>query len=160
MDIYRQPGRAGKNVVILGGGLVGVELGVFLSMNGSKVTILEMLPALSYGAAGVHGALLDLKIVEYGITVELGTKAVEITDKGVIGVPAGGTAGEGPDGQRRFFGADTVVYAVGLRPEWDLADALRGSAGEFYQVGDCLLPRNMLMANQEGYCAAKDIGRY
>ncbi len=152
VDIYKNPERAGKNVVILGGGLVGVELGLFLSMNGSKVTILEMLPALSYGAAGVHGAFLDMKIPQYGIEVALGTKAVEITDSGVVG--------EDTDGIQKLFEADTVVYAVGMNPDWERANALHGSAKEFYQVGDCLLPRNILMANQEGYNAAKDIGRF
>ncbi len=152
VDMYKNPEKAGEKVVILGGGLVGVELGLFLSMNGSKVTILEMLPALSYGEAGVHGALLDMKIPEYGIDVALGTKAVEITDKGVVG--------EDGDGSRKLFEADTVVYAVGLKPAWEAADALRGAAQEFSQVGDCLLPRNILMANQEGYNAAKDIGRF
>jgi 2,4-dienoyl-CoA reductase-like NADH-dependent reductase (Old Yellow Enzyme family)/thioredoxin reductase len=150
VDIYNQPQLAGKNVTILGGGLVGVELGIFLSMNGSRVTILEMMPSLSYGASGVHGAYLDLKIPEYGITVELSTKAIEIDHRGVIG--------EDRDGNRKLFAADTVIYAVGMKPERERADELRQTAKEFYQIGDCLSPRNILSANQEGYYAARTSG--
>ena len=119
--MYRNLDKAGKKIVILGGGLVGVELGLYLSMNGGKVTILEMLPALSYGAAGVHGAFLDMRIPEYGLDVALGMRAAEITDQGVVGADT--------DGNETLFEADTVVYAVGLRPEWDAANALRACAG-------------------------------
>ena len=152
VEMYGNPDKSGKKIVILGGGLVGVELGLYLSMNGGKVTILELLPALNYGAAGVHGAFLDMRIPEYGLDVALGMRAVEITDQGVVGADR--------EGKQTLFEADTVVYAVGLRPQWDAANALRACAGEFYQVGDCLSPRNILMANQEGYNAAKDIGRF
>ncbi|NLM21609.1 MAG: FAD-dependent oxidoreductase [Peptococcaceae bacterium] len=152
VDIYKNPQLAGQKVVIIGGGLVGVELGIFLSMNGSKVTILEILPSLNYGAAGVHGAFLDLKIPEYDIKVELSTKAVKIDDQGVVG--------EDQKGNQKNFPADTVIYAVGLKPQWERADELRQVAKEFWQIGDCLKPRNILMANQEGYYAAKDIGRF
>jgi 2,4-dienoyl-CoA reductase-like NADH-dependent reductase (Old Yellow Enzyme family)/thioredoxin reductase len=152
IDIYKNPGRAGKSVVILGGGLVGTELAIYLSMLGSRVTILEMLPALNYGAAGVHGALLDLKLPEYGIALELSTRAAGIDEKGVIA--------EDKAGKSKHIAADTVIYAVGMKPRWEKADELRQAAAEFYQVGDALSPRNMLAANQEGYFAAKDIGRY
>ena len=152
VDIYKNPQLAGRKVVIIGGGLVGVELGIFLSMKGSEVTILEIMPYLNYGASGVHGAFLDLKIPEYGIRVELSTKAVMIDDQGVVG--------EDQKGKQKKFPADTVIYAVGLKPQWERADELRQLAKEFFQIGDCLRPRNILMANQEGYYAAKDIGRF
>ncbi|NLA86633.1 MAG: FAD-dependent oxidoreductase [Clostridiales bacterium] len=152
VEIYKHPERAGKTVVILGGGLVGVELSIFLSMNGRKVTILEMTPALNYGAGGVHGSFLDIKIPEYGITVELSTKAVAIDQKGVTA--------EDENGNSRHIDTDTVIYAVGMKPAWERADELRQLEGEFYQIGDALSPRNILVANQEGYYAAKDLGRY
>jgi len=152
VEIYRHPERAGKTVAILGGGLVGVELGIYLSMLGRKVTILEMLPALNYGASGVHGSFLDLKIQELGIVPELSTRPAEIDEKGVIA--------EDGNGNIKRIEADTVVYAVGMRPALEPADALRQVAGEFYQIGDALSPRSILSANQEGYYAAKDIGRY
>jgi 2,4-dienoyl-CoA reductase-like NADH-dependent reductase (Old Yellow Enzyme family)/NADPH-dependent 2,4-dienoyl-CoA reductase/sulfur reductase-like enzyme len=152
VEIYKSPQLAGKTVAILGGGLVGVELALYLSMLGRTVTVLEMLPALNYGASGVHGAFLDLKIPEYGITVELSARAVAIDENGVI-------AEDDTGNNKRVF-ADTIIYAVGMKPAWDGADELRQAAGEFYQIGDALAPRSILAANQEGYYAAKDIGRY
>jgi pyruvate/2-oxoglutarate dehydrogenase complex dihydrolipoamide dehydrogenase (E3) component len=132
-EIYRHPERAGKAVAILGGGLVGAELGIYLSMLGRKVTILEMLPTLNYGASGVHGAFLDLKIQELGIVLELSARAAGIDEKGVIA--------EDGNGNIKRIAADTVIYAVGMRPTLEQADALRQAAGEFYQIGDALSPR-------------------
>ncbi len=147
-EMYLQPEKAGENVVMLGGGLVGIELGLFLAMQGKKITLVEMLPGLNYGHEVVHGGLLDLKIAEYGIDARLSTRAVEILGDGVL-VEHGG--------EKSLVPADTVVYAVGQKPEWEAAEALRALAPEFYQIGDCSRPRNIMSATHEAYFAARDI---
>lgn len=153
VQVYEDVELAGQNVVILGGGLVGVELAVHLTELGRNVTVVEMLETLNYTGARLHGFVLDMKIQELGIAVVLGAEATAVTDHSV-------TVRSIKDGAVRTIDADTVAYAAGMKPEWEQADALRGSAPEFYQVGDCLMPKNMLEANQAGYHAAKDIGRY
>lgn len=147
-EMYLQPERAGERVVMLGGGLVGIELGLFLAMEGRRVTIVEMMPKLNYGHEVVHGGLLDIKLEEYGIEVKTGTRAVEIRPDGVEAEC---------EGQCLFIPADTVVYAVGQKPEWELADRLRNIAPEFYQIGDCSRPRNIMSATHEAFFAARDI---
>jgi pyruvate/2-oxoglutarate dehydrogenase complex dihydrolipoamide dehydrogenase (E3) component len=137
--------------VILGGGLVGTELGIFLAGMGKRVTILEMLPELSDGGNNLHGLALDVKLRELGVALALSTKAAEINEKGVVG--------EGADGETTLFEADTVVYAVGQSPLWDEADALRGCAPEFHQLGDCLAPKNIRAATRAAYFAANNMGR-
>ena len=37
-EIYKDPEKAGQNVVILGGGLVGMELAIFLSMHSGIIS--------------------------------------------------------------------------------------------------------------------------
>ena len=152
VEIYKKPELAGKSVTIIGGGLVGVELAIFLSMNGRKVRVLEMMPSLNWGMSVVHGAFLELKIAEYGINVALSTNAVKINEMGVVAMES--------NGNEKIFEADTVIYATGMRPEWERADEIRQIAKEFFQIGDCTSPRSILMANQDGYYSAKDIGRY
>ena len=49
LTIYTGETRPGKKVVMIGGGLVGCELGLHLAECGHKVTILEMLPTLANG---------------------------------------------------------------------------------------------------------------
>ena len=43
-DVYHDPEKTGAKVVIMGGGLVGVELGIWLAQSGKDVTVVEMAP--------------------------------------------------------------------------------------------------------------------
>jgi pyruvate/2-oxoglutarate dehydrogenase complex dihydrolipoamide dehydrogenase (E3) component len=128
----------------LGAGLVGVELGIYLSMLGKKVVIVEMLGKISDGGNMLHVRALEVEIKKYGIDLRLNTKAEEITEKGAR---AGGS----------FIPADTVVYAVGQEPVREAALALRDCAPEFWLLGDCIAPQNIMNArppptpSREGY---------
>ncbi len=147
---YTHPEKAGRRVLILGGGLVGIELGIFLAGEGREVTLLEMMPELNDGGNMVHMNSLRTQILERKITVALSTRALSIREDGVLAEDAGG---------QRFFPADTVIYAVGQRPLSEEAMALSACAPEFYMVGDCVSARNILSATAEAYQAARDIGR-
>ncbi len=149
-DVYYHPEKAGKTVVIIGGGLVGVELGIFMAMEHRTVTIVEMLPKLSVNPFGFHTLALMEQIKKLDITVHTSTVLQEITPTGVTAVKAGG---------RLTLTADTVIYAVGQKPLCDEAAALRGCAGEFYQIGDSVTPENILAATQTAWTIARDIGR-
>ncbi len=127
-DVYLSPDLAGPRVVILGGGLVGTELAVFLTGLGRNVTILELLPTLNDGGNMVHFNALRIEIERLGIALALGTAVTAIDAEGVTGERAT---------IRTLYPADTVVVAAGQRPLWEEADALRGCAPEFHQLGDC-----------------------
>ena len=148
--IYTHPDETGKNVVILGGGLVGIELGIFLAEKGRNVTLMEMMPALNDGGNMVHMNALNYMIKKCDIKLALSTMAKEIKEDGILA--------EGPEGEK-FFPADTVIYAVGQRSLSDDALALNGCADEFFIVGDCIAPKNILAATTAAYNAARDVGR-
>ena len=65
---------------------------------------------------------LKVEINKYGIDLNLSTKALEITNKGV--------RCSAPDGEK-IFESDTVIYAVGQSPLDNEAAALRSCALEF-----------------------------
>jgi 2,4-dienoyl-CoA reductase-like NADH-dependent reductase (Old Yellow Enzyme family)/thioredoxin reductase len=182
VDAYYRPERTGKNVIILGGGLVGIELAIFLSGLGRNVTIIEMMETLSDGGNPVHGLALINEMNKYNIQVSTATRATEITDKGAIGVYVGSAytlpicptvdaavlhsnsfgrvvRADAAEGSRKLFEADTVIYAVGQRPLHDEADRLRFCAPEFHQIGDCLTPKNINQAIGMASTVARDIGR-
>ena len=48
------PEKTGDRVIILGAGLVGVELGIYLAMQGRKITIIEMLDRINDGGNFQH----------------------------------------------------------------------------------------------------------
>ncbi len=149
-EVYYHPEKAGQSIIILGGGLVGVELGIHLAMQGRSVTIIEMMPKLSVDPFSMHTLALMEQIEKLGITVHTSTAAKEITAFGVIAETADGPLS---------ITADTVIYAIGQKPLDDEAIALRECASEFYQIGDCITPRNILAATQSAWTIARDIGR-
>ena len=148
-ELYIAPDKAGDNVVILGGGLVGTELAIYLGMLGKKTTILEMAPALNCGGNILHARAMNPQIAKYVDQVCTSTKALEITPEGV--------RAEGPDGEV-FFPADTVATAMGLKPRRDEALAMRWCAPEFHLVGDALVSKSIREANWNAYQAGLDVG--
>ena len=151
MARYTHTSEVGKDVCILGAGLVGLELGIHLAMQGRRVQVVEMAPAINDGGNFLHGIGLRTELKKRGVKVDLDTRAVEIRPDGVLCGQADGEV---------FFPADTVIYAVGQRPESEATLALRLCAPELYQIGDCLAPRNISSATGAAYQIACDIGRY
>ncbi len=154
-EAYIHPGKVGPRVAILGGGLVGVELGIYLAQLGREVSVIEMMDHLGDGGNFLHMIGLEVQIAKYNIGINLSTQAAEINEKGVVGVPVTGEAAD-----EKLFEADTVIYAIGQRPLYAEASALRFSAPAFYQIGDCNVPKNISAATSAAYTIATDIGVY
>jgi len=169
-EIYYDPSLAGQKCVILGGGLVGLELGVFLAgYQGREVDVIEMLPTtlasdknggtsermdsvgMAAGEALVQGVALNVKLRDLpNMRIHTSTRALEVTETGLKVA--------GPEGEYELP-ADTVIYAAGQRPLREDAEALRFCAPEFYMLGDCVTPKNIVAATQAAFQLARDIGR-
>ena len=147
-EAYENPEKTGDRVVILGAGLVGTELAIYLSMLGRKTAVVEMLDEISHGGNFLHVLALNVEIKKYGIDINFGTKAVAVTPDGV--------KCEGPDGERTFS-ADTVIYATGQRPLWEEAGALSLCTPDFFMAGDCLAPKNITNATSMAFSIARNV---
>ena len=177
---YYHPESVGGRVVIIGGGLVGIELAIFLSGLGREVTIMEMMETLSDGGNPVHGLALINEINRYGIRVTTATRATEVHDTGVVGEYVGGAftlppcptvqaavlqsnsfnrvvRADAEVGSKNLFEADTVVLATGREALQTEADGLRFRAPEFHQIGDCWIPGNVQQATRMAFAVARDI---
>ena len=150
-ELYISPERAGKKIVILGGGLVGTELAIYMGDLGHDVTILEMLPNLNAGDNILQGQAIGIELDRLGTKLALGTKAVQISQKGVLGKDAE---------EQKLFEADTIVRALGRLPLWAEAEELRFCAPEFYQLGDCLAAKNIYEATRTAHHIALDLGEH
>ena len=148
--VYMDPEKAGKKLVILGGGLVGCELAIFMAGLGREVTILEMAPSLNSGTNLLQGSSINLELKRLGIDVRLNTKVTKIAPEGVTG--------EGKDGEV-FFPADTVVCALGMKPNREEAADLALCAPEYHVLGDCVIPATVYQATNAAYFEALDIGK-
>lgn len=141
----------GKKVVIIGAGLVGIELGLHLRHKGIDVDVVEMLDHISDGGNFLHMSGVRVEIKKRGLNVHLSTAVNEITEDAVLCTDK--------DGNPVRYCADSVVYAVGQRPTYDSAAELYTCAPEFYMVGDCLGSANITNATSTAYMTAKNIGR-
>ncbi len=151
VEVYVNPDKAGSRVAIMGGGLVGSELAIYLAGLGREVTIIEMLPRLNAGDNILQGQAIGIELDRLGVKLALGTKVVEICEKGVLAENANGT---------KLFEADTVVNALGLCPRREEAGALRFCAPVFHQIGDCLDAKNIYEATRTARQIALDIGEH
>lgn len=150
-EAYVDPSRVGNSAVILGGGLVGMELAIYLNSLGKKVEVVEMASKMNPGNNDLHGGAVNIKLGEEGIPTHFNTKAVKIDASGVLCESAEG---------EKHFDADTVIYAVGQKALAEEAMALYDCARRFYPIGDCVAPRNISEATLSATTVAEDIGRF
>jgi len=148
VDVLTRRKIVGETAVIVGGGMVGCEAAEFLADLGKKVTIVEMLPKIGsdYGATYRHVVLRRLR--ETGIKMETNVMVEEITDRGVKAKR---------DGAAEFFPGDTVVLAVGFKSNKELGERLSGKVPAPYSIGDCVEPRRVKEAIEEGFVLAREI---
>ena len=148
-EVYVSPEKAGASVVILGAGLVGVELAIYLASLNRKVSVVEMLGEISHGGNFLHVLALNVEIAKYGIDMNFNTEAMEVTPRGVLC--------KGPNGEK-LIEADTVIYATGMQPLWEETRQLNLAAPEYYMIGDCLTPKNISNATSMAFSVARNIG--
>ena len=164
-----------KNAVILGGGLIGVEMAEALVQCGCRVTIVEMLPQILPMLDWEMARLVQLHMESKGVRVLTETAATSIEGgerADVVAVP----------GER--IPADLVLVAVGVRANGELAreagltigptggiqvdPSMRTSDPAIYAVGDCTEDRHLVSgqpvflsnganANKQGRVAAGNI---
>jgi 2,4-dienoyl-CoA reductase-like NADH-dependent reductase (Old Yellow Enzyme family)/thioredoxin reductase len=150
LDAYYSLDKIGRKALIIGGGLVGCEVGTHLAKEGKEVTILEMTSDI--GAGANHIALEGLRetLAAYNVSIRTGITCNEITKSGVKGIDNKGEAVE--------FEADTVIYALGVAPEEKAVEELRScDADFFFTIGDCVRAGRVHDAVHNGYWAAMDI---
>ncbi len=101
-------GRVPSSVIILGGGVIGVEFASVWRSFGAEVTIVEMLPQLLPLEDESSAKLLQRAFRRRGIGFELGARfeSVKHTDTGVTVTLAGG----------KSLDADLLLVAVGRGP--------------------------------------------
>src|SRR5438309_3142723 len=102
---------APKQLIVIGAGAVGLELGSVWNRLGSEVTILEFLPRIAVGFDLELSNLLQRSLTAQGITFHLETKvsAVKI-DNGRV------TATASKGNEELKFDADKVLVSVGRKP--------------------------------------------
>ena len=151
VEVFRDPTLAKGKLLILGAGLAGTELAIYLKGLGKDAELVEMGFAMNNGGNSCHGLAVTDMLIQKKIPLHLRTKAVEITDRGV--------RCQAPEGEV-FYEADTVIYAAGMKARREEALRFWDTAPAFHMVGDCRESSTILNATGTAYTAAKYLGRF
>ena len=141
----------GKNVVVIGGGEVGVEMGVFLARKGHQVTLLEMNGILSPESVPVHFRSIFEKTWEEqeGFCYHLNARCVGVDTDGVRYVDQNGEAHK--------IIADKVVLAAGMKARQQEAMAFLNGNVRTHMIGDCLKVGSIQTCMRAAYGLANNI---
>lgn len=130
-----------QSVLVIGGGLVGLETADYLAAQDKQVTIVEMLDEVGSGMDPLAKAMLLKRLARHQVTIHTGTKILRLLEDEVVA---------DQQGQEIRSPVETVVIAVGVRPARELPDALAGSGLNIHVIGDAKEPRTALEAIHEG----------
>jgi NADPH-dependent 2,4-dienoyl-CoA reductase/sulfur reductase-like enzyme len=118
----------GKDVVVIGGSLVGLELAEFLAERGRRVTLLHEDQQLGLPLAMPRRWTAVRRAREHGVAIHRRVTVTRITESGVEWADRKGTASSAP--------ADMVIYADGTTASAPLADQLREAGVDCEVIGD------------------------
>ena len=140
-----------RDVVIVGGGLIGVEVTEALTAKGCRVTIVEMLPQILRMLDWDLARLVTKHMESHGVRVLTDTKLVRFEGNGKVTTAVTDTGS---------IAADMAVLAIGVRPNIGLASDAGleiGSTGaikvdnhmctsdpDIYAAGDCVETVNLV----------------
>ncbi|WP_347237926.1 NAD(P)/FAD-dependent oxidoreductase [Dietzia sp. B44] len=118
----------GKDVVVIGGSLVGLELAEFLAERGRRVTLLHDGQQLGLPLAMPRRWTAVRHAREHGVAIHRRVTVTRITESDVQWTDRKGNAASAP--------ADMVIYADGTTASAPLADQLREAGVEVEVIGD------------------------
>ncbi len=148
-DVSMNIKKAGTNVVIIGAGQTGVELGLWLCRLGKKVTILNRSENVMKGAYHNAAAMAMQMLERDGARLICGMRVDQIECDGVTITRN--------NGEHLKLPADTVVTASGFRADSSLYDAIKNEIPQVFLLGDAALPRNVYSAIHSAYEAAASL---
>ncbi len=135
----------GKNVVVIGGGLVAAETAEFIASYGSKVTMIEFANEILKGMVHHNRNVLMKNLKHHEVEMHTSSSVTEIQSDAVLYEYKGK--------QYKTKEVNTVVVAIGSRPLNELESFLKATGISTKVIGDAANVRNGLDAVYEGFMA-------
>ena len=138
-------------IVMIGGGEIGVETALYLCEVGKHVTVLEMLPELISDAPHAHykNMVHNYWRKQPNFRFKCGVKVTSIDPDGVNYTDY--------KGETHKIACGDVLLAIGSRPLADEAMKFAGVADRFVAIGDCQQAANVQHAMRSGWSAAVNL---
>jgi pyruvate/2-oxoglutarate dehydrogenase complex dihydrolipoamide dehydrogenase (E3) component len=155
----------GKNVVVIGGGQVGVETAMYIAEKGGhEVTIVEALPELSPDMEKSTREAMLRKLALDGVNVLTSTTVTDIREGGdtslfvrEVASPLEATTEVhimNASGEEDNLVCNTAITAIGLTPDTDETERFSGLAMRTVIIGDANGARDVRSCFEEAWAAA------
>lgn len=149
-DVLSGEAKVSGEVVIVGGGLVGLEVAEYLHGKASKITVVEMLDKVAKDLGELRSICVMESLHESGVQLMTNTKCLEINEYGVV-IESNGEVSSYP--------CDSVVVAIGAKSR--SYEGLQHFCHEHdipvHVIGDALRARRALNAVSEAHEVARMI---
>ncbi len=160
----------GQNVLVVGGGLTGVEIACDLARKGKAVTVVEACDTIlnSFGICAANYNMLMEMLDSYKVKVMTATTVTKYENgvaellKIVKNYPNNANRAKlmytvGPAGiaRKARLKADHIVVSVGYTSDHKLYDEIKGE--KVHLIGDAVKPENVMKAIWDAYDAARAV---
>lgn len=143
-DVFGHEEVLGKNVVIIGGGLVGCELSIHLAGLGRTVKVVEMGEFMAANAELTERMAILVEMEKCNVESWTNATCTEIFDTGIMISTSEGQS---------LLSADSVIVCVGTKPLLEERDQFIATAFDVINVGDCVRASNIANATETGWNA-------
>ena len=141
VDALMNPEKVQGDIVVIGGGLTGIEIAYEYARKGSKVTVLEAMDKyLNVDLAAANKNFLLSAVDLYQIDVHVNAKVSAYVD--------GSVAYSDPAGEHKVK-ADTVIVSIGYNSDKSLAEKL--GTDHVHVIGDANHVSNLMGAIWQAY---------
>ncbi|WP_066889455.1 FAD-dependent oxidoreductase [Clostridium nigeriense] len=149
-DILAGNSMATGEVVVIGGGLVGLEVAEYLSGTVNKITVVEMLNEVAKDLGQLRKVCVMENLYHESIKTITEAKCIEIKDKSIV-IDRNGDIEEVP--------CDSVVVAIGARSRdfSNLTDYCKENNISYHIIGDAVRARRALNCIEEAVKVAREI---
>lgn len=149
-DILAGKARVNGDIVVIGGGLVGLEVAEYLSGNVNKITVVEMLNEVAKDLGQLRKICVMESLYHEGIKTITEAKCVEIKEKSIV-IDRNGVVEEVP--------CDSVIVAIGARSRnfESISDYCKENNIPYHVIGDAVRARRALNCIEEASEVARRI---
>ncbi len=132
IDILDGTKTPGNRILMIGGGMTGVETADFLAEHNKAVTIIEMRPDIALDEASAPRFFLIPRLKEHGVEWIVNATVKKILPDGVIYEQNGS--------EFTCTGYDTIVLALGVKANNPLEETSRALGKQVFVIGDAAQP--------------------
>lgn len=150
-DMLDGKAQMGKNVLVVGGGMVGCEAAEYLAERGHQVAVIEMKDVIAADVTPENRRYMFENFEENHVLLRSGAKVTQFYTDGVDYALADGSTGS-------LRGYDNIVLAMGSRSNTALKDTAEKVAGQVLVIGEAAkAPGNAVLATGDALEAALQI---